>query len=278
MTNEVHYHYTTVEALFKIVKHKKFRLSNILFLNDSMEFEWLWRKVKKEIARRMTGNATENERKFLGELRSRISRWRRSDEDTGGMSIPYVFCGSFSELKDDLSQWRGYADDGRGVAIGVDLPSITSATKNHNLAWPCQVIYNESENRQKVSEILTSFVEQAEKGVPVSEALSRTYRWLAREAATRKNPAFKKEKEFRLVLYHPLANSLLGEELFEKDLCTINQRTPDVKYRCRAGRITPFIPVEFPITAIRDLWLGPRFGGEKEKAALQQFLGEKRGL
>lgn len=31
-----------------------------------------------------------------------------------------TFCVCFSESKDKLSQWRGYAQDGKGIAIGFD--------------------------------------------------------------------------------------------------------------------------------------------------------------
>ena len=31
-----------------------------------------------------------------------------------------TFCVCFSESRDQLSQWRGYAQDGNGMAIGFD--------------------------------------------------------------------------------------------------------------------------------------------------------------
>ena len=84
MGSEVHYHYTSVETLFKIVEGRKLRLSNISFMDDKTEFEWLWRLVEEEIIKRRTSeNSTEIDRKNLGDLQIKIDRWRGPNAETG---------------------------------------------------------------------------------------------------------------------------------------------------------------------------------------------------
>ena len=56
-----------------------------------------------------------------------LDRW------LGGRTFDHVYVGSFSQVQDDLSQWRGYADNGAGVAIGFDLNAILAA--NENVPW-----------------------------------------------------------------------------------------------------------------------------------------------
>ena len=42
-----------------------------------------------------------------------------------------VYCFCMSELPDSLGQWRAYADDGRGVAIGFSREFLHAAEKKY---------------------------------------------------------------------------------------------------------------------------------------------------
>jgi len=77
------------------------------------------------------------------------------------LSAPYVAC--FSEKEDDLSQWRGYADDGRGMVIGFDRQKLCNNIRSDGIrsiigiAEPeciANVVYNKRTIHQYAKEIV----------------------------------------------------------------------------------------------------------------------------
>ena len=157
---ETLWHYCSTETLMSIAKKQEFWLGNLFFMNDSMEFEWFrqlaleafnWWEPPTEIGKNV------------------IYRFLKSDH------LKPVYCGCFSRIEDDLSQWRGYADDGRGVAIGFDLSEIIAANTPSDLKLERHdVIYDEEVQRQLVREDIDA------KG----EHLGHLIAWIAKRAPT----------------------------------------------------------------------------------------------
>jgi hypothetical protein len=275
MAQETAYHYTSVQALLEMVRSKRFRLSNVFFMNDYMEVEWFSRQVREEMDRR-TNHGTRNDFEYLGFLRGKTSQER----------FDYVFCGCFSRMEDDLSQWRGYADDGRGIAIGVELSQVVKANSRPDLDSPedREVIYGKAEQMRLVTETLDAFVEEAAKaeakhgsrGAALPDIYHSTTRAnlaLARHAVVCKNPAFAGEREVRLVL-RPSIDLSWHEKPSYKPV--FFKRFPHgVEFWHRGGRIVPYADVDLPMESIRSLRLGPKFGGDMETAALQLFLSKE---
>ena len=79
----------------------------------------------------------------------------------------YVTC--FSYQNDLLSQWRGYADDGRGAAIGFDLDVLKEVvTVSPEISKPSivslhKISYSETEQREVVHQIVHELVDEIEK-------------------------------------------------------------------------------------------------------------------
>jgi hypothetical protein len=110
---EVVYHYTTIDAMMKIVKDKTIWATSISYLNDTSERDH-----------------------YLGLVRDRIPEYRQThplddpdifDEflrefDSGLEYRPFVT--SFSEEDDSLPQWRSYCPQGNGVAIGFTVECL----------------------------------------------------------------------------------------------------------------------------------------------------------
>ena len=133
------FHYTSTEALFEIVRSGRFRLSNIFFMNDYMEVDWCC-----NLALKMMENRKEDEFDRLFELVQQ-------------RGFDYIFCGCFSTLHDDLSQWRGYADDGRGVAIGVTLSQLVASDES-GILESMRMVYDEAKQDGAISKLLSDFL------------------------------------------------------------------------------------------------------------------------
>ena len=163
------YHYCSLESLNSILKNRSLRLTNILKSNDSMEISWICRYYDAEFKR-----AYENASDLF---RSKISSERLmgyvklfTDEffnENHADFRYYVTC--FSYQNDLLSQWRGYADDGRGAAIGFDLDVLKEVvTVSPEISKPSivalhKISYSEAEQREVVHQIVQELVDEIEK-------------------------------------------------------------------------------------------------------------------
>lgn len=110
---EVIYHYCSMESFVKIIESKEIWLTPSTHMNDATECRWLF-----SLAQRY---AQEN---FVGSPED-ISL-ANSFLDTAALNSRRNYMACFSQSRDLLSQWRGYADGGKGVAIGFKVASFAT--------------------------------------------------------------------------------------------------------------------------------------------------------
>lgn len=203
-------HYTSFEALEKILRNKTLRFSPLARLNDKNEL-----REGKRLLRDYLLDSQSRIRKAILSLRSVDDSlcdeiWM-SFED----SIPYEhhysfiscwsMCTTAKETYDNLAMWRGYASDGNGVAITLDPLEFGFPLERSEIAfWPVQ--YEQpNEFEQRVFESISSFVAVIHQQ---SELVSTNSHWIICRlfsdlcfylAMTHKHPGFKAERECRLV-------------------------------------------------------------------------------
>lgn len=131
--SELIYHYCSVETLRLILLNKTLRLTTAEKMNDGFECKQLQNYLISnfdKIACRCRVNVEKQQQKdnlelLLIELKTTIN-----DKDflsNSKIINPYLAC--FSKHGDLLSQWRGYADDGAGVCIGIDVSVLENYLK-----------------------------------------------------------------------------------------------------------------------------------------------------
>ena len=144
------YHYTSLDTFLKIVQGESIRLSDLGQSNDTHEGLYVLDHLKKAI-RSSTIPAQLHE--ILYEVL----------EDFLTYSGALGFC--LSEKPDQLSQWRGYGDDGHGICIGFDATKLESAGQNtsHMLRHAKIVPVNYGEKRTRgIQQSLISALNQIE--------------------------------------------------------------------------------------------------------------------
>jgi hypothetical protein len=177
---------------------------------------------------------------------------------------------------DLLSQWRGYADQGRGVSVGFSaeyLGKLCEAsrgnakfgfslqrvhydvdTQDKNIAPTIDMIAERAENLPrypKLGSILSSGEEEEHARKEHSSAImSMTLPVLLLFANlyTSKNPAFREEQEWRLIAFIPTGGPN-GEMLTDCD------------FRASGDRIVPFVSVsmlDHGVRPIDRIILGPK--------------------
>lgn len=184
-----------------------------------------------------------------------------------------VFTISFSACSDLLSQWRAYADNGAGFAVGFRSAELERLTLNDKVipSHLVKVEYQPDIQRirakrvvQRILSALEPLVEQAlddRDDQFVATSLGLVFRGLS---ATAKNAGFYEEAEYRVVL-RSNQDPILAEG-------TKPQLTMPV---CdfRAGRygITPFLKLRPPEGSLSDglsnIVIGPRGNADAEQKA-----------
>ena len=110
------YHYTSMRGLLSIVETGRIRATYVRYLNDLSEVETMWGFTLKRLQERRDSAKSTEENTYLSEIISLIQS-RRS---------PSEFVASFSEVGDDLSQWRSYFTEGAGFSNGFSSAALRS--------------------------------------------------------------------------------------------------------------------------------------------------------
>lgn len=277
------YHYCDLESFTAIVESETFRLSNVFFMNDYMEVAWF-----KSICQR----ALKEEYDRITESEHRVEVRTSSSSSARVISGPYtqfcsslqsslsqnafdhVYCGCFSKKADDLSQWRGYADDARGVCVGVDLDAVEESNNKATAMTQAVVEYDE---RKQLEEARSLILECArEIGKPQVDGF-----WAATKAAMVmrhlaprfKNPAFASEEEVRLVAQVSQTGS--GIDMTKYDAAMFENFPSGLDIIAKRGKLVPFVQIRFPKTAIQRVGLGPRFGGSIDRDSMKLYLSQQ---
>lgn len=249
---EVLYHYCSNETLVSIITGKSIRISSVKMSNDSQEglliLDRYRQIIKEDYPNQHLHNIIEGRMELMCNLFDALA-----------------FC--LSEKGDLLSQWRGYANNGKGVAIGFkteqlkNLHYITQESERLPLELQ-RVTYHENEHHDKIKPTIKQIIESKPIGALLERLESKTeisptlfdpdllrifntinttllLGW--GEAYTIKSEAFDEEKEWRLF------------QLFAKGLPS--------EFKANDDKIIQFRTINLPTgedSPIASITLGPK--------------------
>lgn len=238
------YHYTTLEASLSILKGRKLWLTSAHNLNDHQEVNWMYGKIAKQIEF------------FRGDYSDEAIRIV-SEAIIANRNTPYI-C-SFSTNPDLLSQWRAYASDGTGFAIGFNrsalpridgLPHLSAAVQNSTSTH--SLIYQEVVQDDLVRNFLRTALEAAQD--PTAQHSGKHVDFilnLVALASVCKNPAFVEEAEVRMI-HLPLIHLKEGKG------AVVMMAVSEPKFRISCGRLATYFEYDIPKDAITEVVLGPK--------------------
>ncbi len=204
--NRIVYHYCSVETMMSILSNHTLRATNIKKSNDYHEvvsciptFQKAFTDACQEFRSYYRDSAFDL---FVNnfDLDNTIESLINND------SLTY-YCVCFSEEKDLLSQWRGYADDAKGVAIGFDEHFFSQFTNY------CHIKYHPIRyDRINICKDLKSYFlnqfelvkQNADAGpsdfdyINIAESFLST---MVYNAIFCKDDSFSEEREYRIVYY-----------------------------------------------------------------------------
>ena len=141
--SKIYYHYTSLEALYEIVKSKTFRLMSLKSSNDKKElyykpekflndFDSLYRKINDEVIKKQLGLCKE----------SLEANWDEFKKYVNKKSDPYALC--LSSKRDNLTHWDRYAKGCTGVCIGFNVSSFDVYCKRCGMERFGQFLFHSS--------------------------------------------------------------------------------------------------------------------------------------
>jgi hypothetical protein len=215
------YHYTNLNNFISIVENQTLYCTNISFLNDKREYKY---GVDLLLGRIDILKDSGFNVEILDMLTKHIDLIFKSER--------YVTC--FSKNGDLLSQWRAYANNGKGVAIGFESMMIE---RRMNLILQRQnVTYDVKEQTEILDELIKIMINFFEDHKEIFDWSEFGYEWLVVNAIIElldniisgfKDPAFFEEQEHRL------------EYIIDGNM---NKREDvEINYRASETQIIPYI-------------------------------------
>jgi len=203
-TTGVFVHYCSLAAFYSIIESRKIRYTSALSTNDPSEF-LLGSSIVNECVRTTLPGILRGARLARSLQPIHLERRFRA----------FVFC--MTEAVDDeadvgdLSQWRLYGADGRGVGLVFDASeTATSELLSRLGSIPRRIVYGEDEGRRLVEEVIQDYLRDFEAlpestkaylerdpvGLNKANYLQNTVFWLP---SVIKHRAYRHEREVRLV-------------------------------------------------------------------------------
>lgn len=255
--DQILYHYCSVETLSAVAEGKRIRFSDVNMMNDYNEAAYSY-ELFEESATSILRD--ENIRKKFPKINKEY--FDRVDEIIGPQQLilhPTIAC--FSKSPDVLSQWRGYADEARGVAIGIYAETLKE--------MPVSMLEVEYERGKQIEEMRTALVAmylmEMERGGKWGSEFINDCRLFAAWGLGYKSAAFKEEQEVRLVHVLTVVTSEGRPRLEDPDEEHEDGRVvvgQAVKFRVSDGALVAYVDIPLPApkqgSLVPELWVGPR--------------------
>lgn len=261
------YHYTNSAGFHGIVEFDSLRATNVGFLNDELELQYVSSVVRKTIAA-TPRQANSRKQQLLDTIQDDLDEALQEAAEN-------LFVISFSTMDDDLSQWRSYAGAEGGFAVGFSTEELrkrlTALRKSKSAparALLRPVLYGDDAVSSLVNNFLTASMKKFDsslRGVTVSKSKELIEWWksalvarLVTFAPFGKHHQFKSENECRIVL-------------------TLSKRRPTsgVKFIPKSTVLAAYLEVNGTNECIRRVGAGPGRHRTLNKSSAERFLKSK---
>ncbi|AJZ88956.1 hypothetical protein VW41_07915 [Klebsiella michiganensis] len=251
------YHYCSAETFLSVIRYKKLWLGDIRYMNDHMEVKWFMEAFKQLLDSELTDY--QHKALYKNIIENQL------------VTKPYISC--LSQSGDILSQWRAYAQDGQGIAIGLDScklevemnKTIRINTLVKNSFYLNKVNYLSVEDVKDLiiktlneyPDVLTFFSNENLDFSNIPQELQNRIAFLGRTILHMslhfKNPAFNEEKEVRLIYNH-----LPDHHTDKKENRSHSDFLKSKTIRISQGNLTSHYEFPIPNGAISEIIIGPK--------------------
>lgn len=253
--NDLIYHYCDSNAFFAICTNRKLWMNDLHSMNDFMELHWGYSIWEQSANTRIEKYGKE----FLDEIDEVI-------HFSGFQGLLLANC--FSTDKDVLSQWRAYADDGKGYVIGFNAKELLQLPIR-----ALQVLYDKEQQIKEATATIDALYQLKQEDSNEFKTFCNVFGY---DLSAFKNPAFIEEKEIRLIHLLDFKKSNDFMKLVDKGGIYFGEdrKGEEIKFRIKQDIPTPYIELDFSnnnkINPIKEVVIGPK--NEVMKTAIRIFL------
>lgn len=250
---EIVYHYTSTNGLTGVITNDELWFSRYDCLNDTEEGTYIYTPYQEAI-QELKGEIDDS---FLGRIanfRPDFNKFYMMEEEkdkdeaphlvaTRRETVPFLCC--FSRDNDSLPMWNYYSKNGRyeGYNIGFNFKRLKEELGNPN--WYC-VIYDKNDQKEILkNDIREAYTNYSKHGNEIDILKIRYTQVFLGRSLQFKNPAYKHEKEIRLIYWRPEDDNGLAQKALNMNF----RQTQDI--------IVPYVKMKKVNTAINSVMIGP---------------------
>lgn len=227
------YHYCSLNTFMQIIENKTIRLSDLNKTNDYLEKKWgidfLQTNLERVLKNHKISMDLEEDYWYSDEVPNHLEQLHQEVRS----HLRYqTLIACFSLSKDLLSQWRAYGQDGAGVAVGFNYNRLKSLLSGQDDILIDRVIYDTNKQQRAIRERMLlpalEYMHELFQDYPIEvkdfntffthefdafcevldKPVERTFTFL-------KNPAFREEKEVRIVYNTHICEEIDSDYLSE---------------------------------------------------------------
>lgn len=261
------YHYTDASGLLGILGSGAIWCTNIRYLNDSLEYQY-GLDVFHDVVGELLKTGSEDEKHWA----EAALLDRNQPPDNSKYLVP-LYVASFSASRDDLGQWRGYANSGPRFSIGFDREALEQLAQEVqgelsvvNYDRKAISAYMRAEFKSRTEELDRYYFAKGYTAGPRTHVAPHQIAEMTKDIVNTVAPTFKHEKfsqecEWRLVVNLRKCDSA---------------RTPETKFRAGRSFLVPYIEIPFlkrpPIDSIT---IGPTPHPDAARVAIKHLIASE---
>ncbi len=261
MMPDVLYHYTNAGGLHGMLSSNSIWLTHYRYLNDTSEVQHTDSVIREVLSGALETKGSEIPSKILAKLVEKSSL--SADFDI------YIF--SLSEQRDSLSQWRGYASEGRGFTMGLETRELVKNSKKKVADGGFDIFrveYDKEKQIKVLSNALSDIIDRAEEniatGMNAADAIDNavwSFQFVSlTRSVSNKHSSFKDESEWRICLFD---DKPPDNDLSKKNSANVRVRGSDlIPYLV----VRPGLKGKFPL---KSVGVGPGFSRANQTDAVR---------
>ena len=271
------YQYLPLSTFHTSIKNKTIRLCDITKSNDYLE---------KKVYRESLKPAIDEAFKMLQlpltadtETATGYTFFECMEEEFNAYLSHVTFVSCFSRNGDLLSQWRGYANDAEGMAIGYDRFVLARCLRDDQRFRITDIEYKNRSQIELLAGVIFDYISAIERDYNIEskeklawylidefeDVLEDMDRDIVPSVCSMKNPAFSEETETRIV-FDPNFGYVFEEDGIEQKYTKIcgcaRLKMSPVGYFVRNGNLIPYIDINYEKAInsgiIKRITIGPK--------------------
>jgi hypothetical protein len=195
------HHYTSLDSAINIIQNKEIRLFHCEFLNDSTEINLAIILINETIARVINRAANQTYHRASEQFFKQVETQYYAKSS---LYDAFVFCMSEGDTanlqgQDELSSWRAYGRDGRGICLSYDSTQLALYANGGTGLRLSRVIYNPGLQQRILEEILDEGYKMYSSSNNPQDSVAATVAAFIFMMPVLKHKAFEEEREWRFI-------------------------------------------------------------------------------